>query len=414
MRYVIIGNSAAGVAAAWAIRWRDPKASIEIISNEGHYLYSRILLVYWIANRVSRNDLAIQLPEDYENRNIMLSLNESVEEIDAAAHRFNTRQRTGVPYDRLLVATGASAVRPEIPGIDVQGVNTLRVVEDAERIISGITSNSPAVLVGGGLIGVRVAEALAARGARVHMIVSSHHVLSQMLDPQSSEIILQRLREHGVEVRLGTDVKEFFGRGKLEGLLLSDGSRIQSSLAVVGKGVRPNIECVLGTGVDVGLGVRVNEHMATSASDIYAAGDVAEAYDSLRDGPWINALWPIAVEQGRAAGINMTGGAEVYAGSIRLNSMEVFGLPCISIGHVYDSGEARTLLRHDRHLGIYRKLFLRGDRLVGAVLMGDVRGAGVLTGLIRSPRPLSPSWIEGTLARGPLFSFRMQGNMKAA
>ncbi|MBW2146390.1 MAG: NAD(P)/FAD-dependent oxidoreductase [Deltaproteobacteria bacterium] len=414
MRYVIIGNSATGVSAAWTIRRRDPVSGIEIISDEGHHLYSRILLVYWIAGRVSRNDLSLQSPEEYETRNIVLSLNERVEEIDAKAHRLSTTRRTGVPYDRLLIATGASAIRPEIPGIELEGVETLRVVEDAERIISGAIAHSPVVVIGGGLIGVRASEALVARGVRVHMVVSSSHILSQMLDPQSSEIILQRLQEHGVEVRLGTDVKEFFGRGRLEGLLLSDGSRIHTGLAVVGKGVRPNTACVLGTGAEVDLGVCVDEHMATAAPDIYAAGDVAEAYDSLRDGRWINALWPIAVEQGRAAGINMTGCAEVYAGTIRLNSMEVFGLPCVSIGHVYDSGDARTLLHNDRHLGIYRKLFLRDDRLVGAVLIGDVRGAGVLTGLIRSPRPFANAWIHEILTRGPLFSLQMLGNKEAA
>jgi len=414
MRYVIIGNSASGVSAACAIRQRDPIADIEVISNESHYMYSRILLVYWIANRVSRNDIYLKNSEDYERQNIALRLDEQLEEIDAGAYRLNTNRRTGVPYDRLLLATGASAIRPEIPGISLSGVETLRALEDAERILSQVAANSSVVVVGGGLIGVRVAEALTTRGARVHMVVSSASVLSQMLDQQSAGIILQRLREYGVDVRLCTNVKEFFGSGKLEGVILSDGSRICSALAVVGKGVRPNIDCVRGTGVQAGLGIRVDGYMATSVPDIYAAGDVAEAYDSLRDELWINALWPIAVEQGRAAGINMTGGGEVYAGSIRLNSLEVFGLPCVSIGHAYEAGDARTLLRHDKQLGIYRKLFLREDRLVGAVLMGDIRGAGVLTERIRYPRSLTRAWLEATMDRGPLFSRQMLGNREAA
>jgi nitrite reductase (NADH) large subunit len=414
MRYVIIGNSAAGVPAAWAIRQRDKVASIEVISNEAHCLYSRILLVYWIANRVSRKDLSLKGPEEYKQQNIVLCLNERVEEIEVKIHRLNTNRRMGAPYDRLLVATGASSIRPKIPGIELEGVETLRTLEDAERILSLAAPGSPAVVVGGGLIGVRVAEALAARGARVHMIVSSSHVLSQMLDPQSAGIILQRLRQHGIDVRLAAEVKEFFGRGKLEGVLISDGNRIHSSLAVVGKGVRPNIDFARPAGMQIGQGIRVDEHMATSVPDIYAAGDAAEAYDSLRGEPWINALWPIAVEQGRIAGINMAGGSQAYPGSIRLNSLEIFGLPCVSIGHVYDAGDAHALVRWDKHLGIYRKLFLAGDRLVGAVFIGDVKGAGVLTERIRFPKPLSHAWIEGTLDRGPLFSRQLLGNREAA
>jgi NAD(P)H-nitrite reductase large subunit len=414
MRYVIIGNSAAGVAAAWTIRQRDATGHIEVISDEAHVFYSRILLPYWIANRVAPTDLDLARREDYTRRAVELRLEERVEGIDAAAHRLYTSRRSSVPYDRLLVATGASATRPRTPGVDLRGVETLRVREDAERILSRLSRGSPVVIAGGGLVGVRAAEALAARGARVHLVVTSRHVLSQMLDLASAEIVLRRLEAHGIDVRLSTEVREFFGHGELEAVALSDGTEVRAGLALVAKGVQPNTSCVRGTGVVIGLGIEVDRYLATGAPEVYAAGDVAEAYDPLRGKPWLNALWPMAVEQGRTAALNMTGSRVCYGGSIRMNAVEIFGYPCVSIGHVYDLDGTPSFVRHDRRAQSYRKLFVQGDRLVGAVLMGDVRGAGILAERIRFPRPSSAGWLDETLVFGPRFGRHLDADREAA
>lgn len=425
MRYVVIGNSAAGVSAAWTLRQRDPKAQIEIISDERHACYSRILLMYLVAGRVDDVGLWLQRVEDYERVRVDLRLDERVEGIDAAAHRLHTTRRAAVPYDRLLLATGASAIRPQIPGIELAGIETLRILEDAQRIMDGATPGESVVVVGGGLIGVRAAEALAARKLRAHLIVSSPQILSQMLDAGSAAVMLNWLRGHGIDIRLSTDVKEFGGLDALRAVTLSDGSRIPARLAVVGKGVRANTSLVADSPIRVESGIRVDDRLETDARDVYAAGDVAEAYDPLRRRPWINALWPIAVEQGRLAAANMSGGAERYGGSIRMNALAVFGYPCVSVGHVYDLPDADTLVYHERSArgvspaktawpGTYRKLFFQDGRLVGAVLMGDVTGAGIVTEAIRVGRPVSRAWAEATLARGSLFSRQMAAVWEAA
>jgi NAD(P)H-nitrite reductase large subunit len=252
-----------------------------------------------------------------------------------------------------------------------------------------------------------------------------------MLDAGSAAVILSWLHGHGVDIRLSTDVKEFRGAEGLREVILSDGSRIPTRLAVVGKGVRANVSLVAGSPIHVESGIRVDDRLETDAPDVYAAGDVAEAYDSLRRQPWINALWPIAVEQGRLAAANMSGGTERYAGSVRMNALAVFGYPCVSVGHVYDLPDADTLVYHGQRPantwpgniaqgfipawpGTCRKLFFQDGRLVGAVLMGDVSGAGIVTEAIRAGRPVSRAWAEATLAHGPLFSRQMVAVWEAA
>ena len=226
--------------------------------------------------------------------------------------------------------------------------------------------------------------------------------------------ILHHMEALGIDVRLSTEVREFFGHGELEAVALSDGTEVRAGLALVAKGVQPNTSCVRGTGVVIGLGIEVDRYLATGAPEVYAAGDVAEAYDPLRGKPWLNALWPMAVEQGRTAALNMTGSRVCYGGSIRMNAVEIFGYPCVSIGHVYDLDGTPSFVRHDRRAQSYRKLFVQGDRLVGAVLMGDVRGAGILAERIRFPRPSSAGWLDETLVFGPRFGRHLDADREAA
>ncbi len=260
-------------------------------------------------------------------------------------------------------------------------------------------SRDPVVIVGGGLVGMKSLEALAGAKREVHLVVSSDRVLSQMLDRRASDFFLETFRRHGVHVHLRADVAAFQGKKRLERVRLSDGSELGCALAVIGKGVRPNVGCLQGTGVALNEGIRVDDRMATSLPGVFAAGDVAEPLDVLQDVNLPSAIWPSAGEGGRIAGSNMAGVAARFSGAIRMNAVEILGVRAISAGD-REGGEALTYLRP----AAYRKLIVAEGRLRGYLLVGDIRGAGVLTALVKNRTEVAAAVLARDLGRG--FSYR--------
>jgi NAD(P)H-nitrite reductase large subunit len=282
-------------------------------------------------------------------------------------------------------------------------VYALRRMADAEAIKRDLRGwRGPAVVVGGGLVGAKSLEALAARKRVIHLVISSDRILSQMLDRTASDFYLQAFTRSGGQVHLHADVGAFEGRERVEAAVLADGTRIACDLAIIGKGVRPNVACLQGTGVALNEGVRVDPHMATSLPGVYAAGDVAEPLDVLRQAPAPSTIWPSATEGGRIAGLNMAGVPATFPGALRMNSVEILGVRAISAGA--REGED-SLLFLDRAAGRYRKLVYGEGRLQGFLLLGDVRGAGVLTWMVRNRTEVSRDLLAQDLERG-FFSYR--------
>jgi NAD(P)H-nitrite reductase large subunit len=273
---------------------------------------------------------------------------------------------------------------------------------DAEAIKKTLrAARGPVVIVGGGLVGVKSLEALAATTRQIHLVISSDRILSQMLDRTASEFFRRVFERQGARVHFGTDVSAFRGATRLEEALLSDGTRIACDLAIIGKGVNPNVGCLRDTGVALNVGIRVDERMATSLPAVYAAGDVAEPVDVLQQRNLPSTIWPSATEGGRIAGLNMAGMPATFSGALRMNSVEILGVRVISAG-AWEGGEERTLVRED--LPLYRKLIFRDGRLGGFLLLGDVRCAGVLTALVKNRTPVSEDALIEDLRRG--FSYR--------
>jgi NAD(P)H-nitrite reductase large subunit len=217
---------------------------------------------------------------------------------------------------------------------------------------------------------------------KVKLIVKSGQVLSQMLDREAAQMVEGTMREHGIDVRTGRDAVEIVGRESVEGILLDNGERITCQLVVIGKGVQPNVDCVSSTKVKVNEGIVADETMRTTVPDIYVAGDVAETYDISTEKMGMNAIWPCAFEQGRVAGLNMAGRKAQYNGSFRMNSLDFYGLPVISMGVTRPEGGGFEQFQR-RTKETYRKLVLKDGRIVGAILVGHVQRAGVLTTLLK-------------------------------
>jgi nitrite reductase (NADH) large subunit len=402
IHYVIIGNSVAGIAAAQEIRRQDPGGRITILSDEKAFGYSRAMLTLYIAGKRSRRDLVFAPRDFYASQNIRLLRGEAAEAVDIREQRVHLRSGKSLPYDRLLAATGSSSRTLDVPGKELPGISPLRKITDAETIKKDLrSSRGPVVIVGGGLVGVKSLEALANKKREIHLVISSDRILSQMLDKTASDFFLRAFESNEIRVHFQTDVTAFQGRERLEGVSLSDGTRLSCDLAIIGKGVRPNVDCLKETGVALNQGVRVDDHMATNLPSVYAAGDVAEPLDVLQKKNMASAIWPSATEGGRIAGSNMAGVPAVFPGALRMNSVEILGVRVISAG-VWEGGEQLAFTQREKPL--YRKLIYSEGRLDGFLLLGDIRCAGILTSLVKNRTEVSAQVLERDLERG--FSYR--------
>jgi NAD(P)H-nitrite reductase large subunit len=270
-----------------------------------------------------------------------------------------------------------------IRGENTPGVFKMRTIEDALGVEALLPQTKRAVVLGGGLVGLKSAQALRERGKEVHVIVRSGALMSQMLDSDAARIFEKRITGNGIVVRTRLSAVEAEARGgRLRGVLYDNGEREECEIVIVGKGARQNLDLAKDAGIRTGdEGVCVDDHLQTSVPGIYAAGDVAATRDLVTGQDTAHTIWPCATEQGRVAGANMAGGNVGYAGTVWMNSVEFFGLSTISIGEL--SGDGFTPFVHvDEKHDTYRKLVLKDNRLAGIVMVGDILAAGVARMLI--------------------------------
>jgi NAD(P)H-nitrite reductase large subunit len=382
---VIVGSSAAGLSALEAIRRVDPGCRITVVSAEQRPAYSRVMLPHLVSGE--EESAEIRAPDYFRELSVSTAFGRKAVSFERGELLMEDGGR--IPYDGLLLATGASPRLPPVEGIAAEGVCTLRTLADAEAIGRRLDGTKSVLIIGAGRICVLAARAFLARGLRVEVVESEATVLSGMLDRPASERARARLEGLGIGIRTGTEVARVVaGRAGVEAAITSTGEDIRAELVLVGAGNRPDLDLAVTGGIAVSKGVLVDRRMRTSVEGVYAAGDVAESPDLLfPDRRVVCGTWTEAVRQGWIAGLNMAGREGVYEGSLRMNALDVMGLPAVSMGVTEppDAGN-RVISTSSGH--VYRKLVMRDDRLVGAVLVGDVEDAGVLAGLIRTGTPL--------------------------
>jgi NAD(P)H-nitrite reductase large subunit len=394
MSYVIIGNSAAAVGAIEAIRRDRRDRPLTVISDEPHHTYSRPLISYFLADDLDESRLYYRPPDFYESYDVRCLLGRKAVSLDAQEKKVILEDGAEIAFDKLLIATGGSPFVPPVAGRGLAGVFTFTRWQDAEDIKRFIQAGNVerAVVVGGGLIGLKVSEALVALGVGVTMVELTERVLGLIFDELVSAIARERLTAAGVEVRTGTTVAEISGEyGRVSRVTLKDGSQLPCQMVIFAIGVRPNVAPVKDTAIEVRQGIVVDEQMRTSLPDIYAAGDVVETWDPLLGESRPIAIWPNAYRQGSVAGSNMAGGDRRYEGSFPMNSVEVFGLPTISVGLVDPPGDGYEIMHNfDPEELCYKKLVLKRHRLVGAIFVGQIERAGIFTSLIRDQVDVRP------------------------
>lgn len=390
MRHLIIGNSAAGISAAEAIRKRDASAEITILSDEEYPVYSRCLLTYYLGGEKRESELAIRAEGYYRQMQIQFRPGERAVELDPQAKAVKTLAGRIYTYDRLLVATGARPKIPYIHGGDCRAVFAgMRTLRDAKAMSRYTKQGMPAVVIGGGQVSLETASGLRKSGMDVTVICTAPQIFSQALDSHAASLVERHLKRSGIRFIKGMDVDEIVSEdGLLCAVKVQDGRVIPAGLVVIGKGVQPNTDILRGLGADIGAGIRTDRYLRTTIPDVYAAGDVVESHDLALDCLRVNAIWPNATEQGTIAGINMAGGEAVYPGSLSMNSAELFGYNVMACGASRGAEPDFETVSRTTADGSYRRLVFRGDTLAGYILAGDTANAGLLTALIREKRRL--------------------------
>ncbi len=394
MEHLIIGNGIAGVCAAEAIRRLDPSAGITMIGDEDTLPYSRPMISMVLEGVLGEERLPVRSAGFYQQMGIKPVLGKRAVAVDIEGRRVEVEGCPPIAFDRLLIASGADPRRLEVEGSGLENIFYMRTKKDVRRMLAALPRARKALVLGGGLVGFKAAYGLLRRGLQVSMLITSDYPLAMQVDREAGGMILEKLVSRGLDVRTAISVEAFNGRGTVSGARLSDGSRLECDLVVVGKGVRPALS-FLPAGVEKDLGVMVDQHLETSIKGIFAAGDAAECVDLARQKRWVNAIWPEAAAQGRIAGMNMAGRKVTYPGSLSRNVMRIFDLDVMTIGMVNPDPEDRNvqvLRHHDPVRGTYRKFVLRDDVLSGAMLINNIQQGGLFLSLIqnRTRLPLDP------------------------
>jgi len=388
IRYLIVGNSAGGVGTAEAIREVDKVGTIAIVSDEPYPAYSRPMISEYLAERCSLERMLFRPSDFYEKNYIQPVLGQRVTELDIDRHNIKLENGGTIVWEKLLLATGDLPIVPEIAGNGLKGVFTFTTLDDA-KAIDDFLNEYPgrkvrAVVIGGGLIGVSVTEALVKRGVEVTIVEMKERILNTILDGEMSALMETALKQAGVETITDNTVGRVssYLPGEATGVTLADGQPIPCEMVIIAIGVKPRTELAAGTGIKINRGIVVDRHMTASHPDIYACGDVAEAYDFAYGENRLTPVWPNAYLGGRIAGFNMAGVPTEYQGGTAMNAIKYFGIDIVSAGTVAPPDDSYEVIveKHDR---VYRKVVLRDGLIAGLVFSGDIEKSGIIYNLMK-------------------------------
>lgn len=408
-RYVIIGNSTAAIAAVESIRTVDPRGSITLVADEPYHTYSRPLISYYLSGQVDEEQMLYRPRGFYQQNRVDVRLGVSAVKLDLDNQRVylapvgSNQAITGkgkkkgvkaageefVEFDKLLLATGSRPAVPPIPGVELKGVHYFYTLDHIKEIKANLKVNSSVVVLGAGLIGMKAAEALGKLGHQVTVVEMADRLLPTILDADSASIIQGWMEEHGIKFYLSTRAAAITGDKKVTGVQLTDGTDLPCQAVIVATGVRPNVELVSGSHIEVQQGILVNEYQETSVPGIYCAGDVCEGYDPLYDKRKLTPILPNAFQQGRVAGLNMAGETTANTGLVAFNSTTFFGLPVTTMGLSLLAEPEGTRFYNSRGRE-YRSLVFRGDYLVGGIFIDCAQRAGIFLRLISEQVPVLP------------------------
>jgi nitrite reductase (NADH) large subunit len=407
MNHVVIGSGVAGIAAIEAIRSFDSDGIVTLIGNDPDGFYSRPGLAYYLTGELHDKALFPRTAEDLKKLNFRY-IKGKVTKISRAEHNVELENESHIPYDRLLLAVGAQAMPLEVPGANLEGVLKLDHMSDAKLILKQARRGKTAVVVGGGITALELVEGLLSRRMQVHYLLRGDRYWSNVLDEQESHIVEHRLQDEGVTLTYHAEAIEVMGRnGKVSGVRLLNGQMLKCDLVAYAIGIRARVDLAKQAGLAIDRGILVNEFLQTNDPDIFAAGDVAQAYDPLSGRSILDSLWTPARQQGHVAGLNMADRKTAYVKAPPFNVTRLAGLTTTIIGTVGRGRDADLvgIARGDSEtwrqlpdsmvaqtgFEVNRLRLLVGEKtLLGAIIMGDQKLSFPLEKIISGNVDISP------------------------
>ena len=382
---VIIGN---GMATARLVEELNSRAlgryAIAVVGEEPRLAYNRVLLSSVLAREVSGGDIELKSAGWWRAHGVTLLYGHRAVSIDADIRRVRLANGATLPFGKLVLATGSRAIRLNVPGMDLPGVVTFRDLADVASMEQAAKTHRRAAVIGGGLLGLEAAYGLAKAGMEVSVIHLMDRLMERQLDAQASALLKEAVEAKGIAVHLGAETAAIKGDRRAGEVLLKDGRTIAADLVVVAAGIRSNSDLAANAGLDINRGIVVDDHMQASKAGIYAIGECAE-----HRGVCYGLVEP-AHEQARVLAAHLCGEPVSYDGSVLATNLKVSGVNVFSAGDFLGAAGTEAMVLSDRGLGTYKKLVLKEDRLVGAVLFGDTLDGLWYSDLIRTGAAIAP------------------------
>ena len=381
---VIVGN---GMAAARLVDELAKVAlgryAIAVIGDEPRLAYNRVLLSSVLAGETASHDIELRPAAWWRDRGVTLKYGCVATEIDVGRRELKIANEESIAFSRLVLATGSTPLRLNVPGADLAGVHTFRDSRDVDLLLTLAAQKKRVVVVGGGLLGLEAAYGLAKAGTPVTLVHLMDRLMERQLDAPAAELLKSLVERKGIRVMLGANTARVLGETRVEGIELTDGRPIDADAVIFAAGIRPNIALAQDAGIPVNRGIVVDDHLQTSAPDIFALGECAE-----HRGICYGLVEP-AYEQARVLAQFLAGVAAAYGGSVVATNLKVSGVSVFSAGDFVGADGSETIVLDDVRHGTYKKLVVSDGRLTGAVLIGDVGDALWYLELIRNREPIA-------------------------
>lgn len=389
-----MGAGVAAVNAIKAIREIDTKSEILLFGDERFHPYSRIRLTKSMFENLSENKILLQKTDWYSSNNVNLYLGKAVVKIDTDNYEVILGDGSRYSYNKLLLVNGAHNFKPPIEGIEKSGVYTIRTLEDINNIQEDLEHKETILNIGGGIQGLETAWMLQQHGKRVIIAEFENRLMPRQLDERASIILQEAIEKYDIEVHLNTQVKSIIGENGVEGAVTSSGENLECNMVIYAVGIRPNVEFLEGSAISFKHGVIVNDKMQTNSKDIYAAGDIAEFEGR------IMGLWSTAIEQGKIAGYNLAGKEVKYPSIVPVTTLTAFNISLFSMGNVDEKRCTLTLNEGDDAALQYKRIFIKDNYIVGAIVIGDTKKSPLLKSCIEKRIDISKFNLKSMTASG--------------
>ncbi|MGL3111070.1 NAD(P)/FAD-dependent oxidoreductase [Bradyrhizobium sp. BR 1432] len=376
---VIVGN---GMAAARLVDELAKTAlgryAVAVIGEEPRLAYNRVLLSSVLAGETGSHEIELRPADWWRHRGVTVRYGYRVTEIDTGRRELKIAGEESMEYSKLVLATGSTPLRLNVPGADLAGVHTFRDTRDVDLLLTLAAAKKRVVVVGGGLLGLEAAYGLAKAGAPVTLLHLMDRLMERQLDGPAADLLKMLVERKGIRILLNASTTRIHGEGHVEAVELADGSRIEADAVIFAAGIRPNVTLAKEAGIAVNRGVVVNDVMQTASPDIFALGECAE-----HRGTCYGLVEP-AYEQARVLARHLAGRPAAYQGSVVSTNLKVSGVSVFSAGDFMGGEGSESLVLTDRRRGTYKKLVIADGRLTGAVLIGDTVDALWYLELIRN------------------------------